>query len=55
MADPTRSGQDESADPGVGLPLPPPPPPTFAEVLMLIERNRMDNMRMLEEIGRAHV
>ena len=52
MADQTRSGQDESADPGVGLPLPPPPPPTFAEVLLLIERNRMDNMRMLEAIER---
>ena len=57
MADQTRSGQDESAGPGVGLPLPPPPPQTFAEILLLIERNRMDNMRVLEAIERntSHV
>ena len=29
-----------------------PPPPTMADVLLQIERNRMDQMRILEQIAR---
>ena len=48
MADHTRSGQDESAGPGEGLPLP--PPPTMAEVLLQIERNRSEDKRLMLEV-----
>ncbi len=49
MAGRTRSGQGQSAGPDEELP----PPPTMAEVLLQIERNHMDNFRMLEVI--AHI
>ena len=48
MAGRIRSGQGQSAGPDEELP----PPPTMAEVLLQIERNRMDQTRMLEVIAR---
>ena len=48
MAGRTRSGQGQSAGPEEELP----PPPTFADVLLQIERNRMDQTRILEAIAR---
>ena len=48
MAGGTRSGRGQQ--PGLDEELP--PPPTMAEVLLQVERNRMDNMRILEAIER---
>ena len=73
----SRAQRDEGSPPPRPTPavdheeaLPPPPPPTLVDVLLQMERNRMDQNRFLEalarntslapaatggEIGRAHV
>ena len=49
MAGGTRSGRGQSAGPDEELP----PPPTMAEVLLMIERNRSEDRRvLLDVIGR---
>ena len=32
-----------------------PPPPTMVQLMAMYEANRADNMRLLAQIGRAHV